>query len=614
MRDGRDAAVFWSTGSGKSLCYQIPPLHAFDVNSGGEAKTGEGDGGAEERGGGGDVAVVISPLISLMQDQVSKLNGAGEEVAVFLGSAQTDPSAEDDALSGRYRLVYATPEKLLAGDFLDRLGHLHRSASGGGEGRICVIAVDESHCVSEWGHDFRPTYRSLGESIRSHPVLTEIPLLALTATAVPRVQRDIIRNLRMRRDVKVVTKSFDRENLIINVYRKPSAGSYRTALEPLVNELISLSRAQASGGAVRGQSTIIYTPTRSLADDIARYLDSRFRTSASAELSPSSSSSPAPLRAEPYHADLSPSSRSDAHSNFLAGTTAVIVATVAFGMGIDKPHVRRVVHWGPPKTVEEYYQQTGRAGRDGRRAEVVMYANSNDFDAYRGDYYLGRLEDEARGAAERSVEALKAYAMDGEGSCRRATLLRFFGEEPKFGERCGTCDACRDRARYGLAGVVRDFAWDGARVVLRAVHDLDGQQGMSVLERALRGGAIEEYRYRRGVNSKRAVEALRSEREDMGRKRPASFLKEMIPSLVSREYLSESIRKMKVPGNAFAVSSLPPDFGIGQSHFFLCCGAFLLLFRIWSLVTENPLRPWEFFSSSVHLGKISLRLLIHLLI
>ena len=308
----QDAAVFWSTGSGKSMCYQIPPLHSNRV------------------------ALVVSPLISLMEDQVSKLNGiaAGgdsgdiiapdKHVAVFLGSGQKDPRAEERALEGDYSLIYCTPEKLLSqnGLFLDRLGKLHQSKldeNGRADG-LCLIAVDESHCVSEWGHDFRKEYRQIGSYLRSHDVLTHIPIVALTATAVPRVQKDIITSLQLRQP-NVVKQSFDRDNLVITVKRKPTGG-YRNALKEFVKEMKGLEKSKR----FRHESTIVYCPTQAQVEEVTAWLEQQFDGSS--------------IRAQSYHGGQNIDHRSDAHVNFLTGRTSVIVATLAFGMGIDKTDTR----------------------------------------------------------------------------------------------------------------------------------------------------------------------------------------------------------------------------------------------------------------------------------
>ena len=324
--DKRDVAIFWATGSGKSICYQIPPLH---TNS---------------------VALVVSPLISLMQDQCNKLNGLSEQpLATFLGSAQLDSSEEAAAFEGKYHLIYVTPEKVLQRGFLERIGTMHTCIKP-----LCLIAIDESHCVSEWGHDFRPEYRRLDELRKKHPNLSQVPLVALTATAVPRVQSDIVKSLGMRNPL-LSRQTFDRTNLVIEVHKKKGM---HAAMEPLLEKL---SR----------ESTIVYAPTRDQVDELAKFLSTKLGKSV-----------------EAYHAGLPQEERSRVHTNFLVGQTKVIVATVAFGMGIDKPDTRRVIHYGPPKTVEEYYQQIGRAGRDGLPAECLMFVSDGDFDRYKGDFYV----------------------------------------------------------------------------------------------------------------------------------------------------------------------------------------------------------------------------------
>ena len=418
--------------------------------------------------------------------EVAKLNGrGGGDIATFLGSSQSNPMAEQRALDGEYRLVYVTPEKLTMGGFCDRLAAMHSSGS-----TICCIAVDESHCVSEWGHDFRPSFLGIGQELRGHPVLASIPLLALTATAVPRVQRDIVRNLRMRPDATIAKRSFDRANLKISVRGKPRNGPHG-AFEPLAEELARALVRQ--GGTARnatktpgtaGKSTIVYCATKKEVEDIAAKIAQTLAHQLVRQHALVHGADAAPLALEaaerlasahvrPYHAGLSPARRTDAHLDFLVGRASVIVATVAFGMGIDKPDIRRVVHWGPCKTVEEYYQQMGRAGRDGLPAECVMYADPNDFLKYKSDFYLGGLSGEARAATVHSMDALRDFAASTEG-CRRAKLLAFFEETPTFGEYCGTCDLSLDRKRYG-DDAERDFQWEGARVILVAVMACPGQ-------------------------------------------------------------------------------------------------------------------------------------------
>lgn len=486
----RDAAVFWATGSGKSLCYQIPPLHLDQV------------------------AVVVSPLISLMQDQVSKLNGLteGAPIATYLGSSQLDMNEERKALEGDYRLVYVTPEKLLSDGFLSRLQQMHLYRK-----QLCLLAIDESHCVSEWGHDFRPEFRRLGE-VRD--VLPEVPIMALTATAVPRVQRDIVTNLNLR-DPTIAQQSFDRPNLQITIAKKQSGG-YRSAFSTeFVKKLSETS------------STIVYVPTRDQVEEVASYLQQKLGT---AKL------------VQPYHAGLSHDARSTAHTNFLVGKTHIIVATVAFGMGIDKPDTRRVVHYGPPKTVEEYYQQIGRAGRDGLPAQCTMFVADTDFDKYKSDFYTGKLNADAKSAVFRSIDALKRFALDTE-KCRRRALLDFFEEQtPAFGERCGTCDTCLRVAQYG-SDTVRDLGALGARIVLQAV-DAMNEQSLSVIEKVIGGNKVEDYRYRRGCNPNTVQNSIQLGRSEMGssRKYPIAHFRELLAPLVTKGYIEQGHKQATING------------------------------------------------------------------
>jgi len=404
----RDIAVFWATGAGKSLCYQLPALQT------------------------GKTVLVVSPLISLMLDQTTKFNatvGAGREStcrACFLGTAQPDPNVEQAALRGEYRLVYLTPEKL-TGSFLERLKPLH--ARGG----IALIAVDEAHCISEWGHDFRPAYRAL-RGIRQE--LPGVPLMALTATAIPRVQLDIVEQLGLSKDLLTSRSSFDRPNLKLLCHRKQSKAA---DLDRVAREV-----------AAQGGSTIVYVPTQGETDAVAGHLAARLQEHG--------------LRVEAYHGGKSAGERERAHLDFLSGKARVVVATVAFGMGIDKPDIRRVVHYGPPKTVEEYFQQVGRAGRDGLPACCELVAADSDFAAYASDFYTKGLTDQAKAQMTASTAALRKYA--GEGTCRRKWLLEYFGEAPSFGKRCGTCDVCAGAPEGG--DTHRDFR-QAASPVLEAL-------------------------------------------------------------------------------------------------------------------------------------------------
>lgn len=350
--------------------------------------------------------------------------------------------------------------------------------------------------------------------------------MALTATAIPRVQNDIISSLQLR-NPKISQQSFDRSNLVISIKRKPS-GAYRTALQPFVTDLThKYSKKRGTGGISTGNdSTIIYCPTQRFVEEIAEWLSGTLEHVG--------------IKVEPYHAGLSTQKRSDAHINFLTGKTMIIVATIAFGMGIDKPDTRRVIHYGPPKTVEEYYQQIGRAGRDGLDAYCTMFANAGDFDSYKDDFYLGKLGAEAKLMQIQSIDALRRYALSDE-VCRRAELMKFFGEQPTFGERCGTCDTCQMR-RLHADDVERDFAKDGARVVLYAISTLNGKQGSSIIEKILRGIAVESYRYSNNVYNPSSVSSkilnMREEMKGMKKRVPMSyFTKDLLPALVDRGFV-----------------------------------------------------------------------------
>lgn len=306
----RDNCVVMPTGYGKSLCFQFPSVFTNGVT------------------------IVVSPLISLMQDQVLSLNVANIP-ACLLGSAQKQRDIEDHVINGEFRLVYASPEYLVG-----ECGHslLNKLAD---KNKLTLIAVDEAHCVSEWGHDFRTNYRRLG-SIRD--IVPNVPILAVTATATPFVRQDIVKNLKMR-DPQVLCTGFDRPNIEFIVCNK-SADTWLD-LKPYMTN-------------IRG-SLIIYVLKRANAEEIASLLQSHN------------------IECDYYHAKVPLKKRQQVLEDFTRDRLKIIVATVAFGMGIDKPDVRCVIHYGASKNLESYYQEVGRAGRDGLHSKAVTFFDGNDF-------------------------------------------------------------------------------------------------------------------------------------------------------------------------------------------------------------------------------------------
>lgn len=539
LAESKDACVFWATGAGKSLVYQLPPLHTNQV------------------------AIVVSPLISLMQDQCAKLNGrgGGVDIATYLGSSQADPQADEKALNGEYRLVYVTPEKLTSEGFSDKLAYMHQFIA-----KICLIAIDESHCVSEWGHDFRPSFLQIGPAVRSHSILCNIPLVALTATAVPRVQKDIIKNLRLRQGTTIAKKSFDRSNLKITIRRKPITGNY-AVFDALVKDIAAAYLKLGNKAHTQGKSTIVYCATKKEVEEICskitQALAHKITDNSKQAIAFSDAMEISSNFVKPYHAGLSNGNREDAHTNFLIGKVSIIVATVAFGMGIDKPDIRRVIHWGPCKTVEEYYQQMGRAGRDGLSAECTMYANLSEFSKFKGDFYIGSLRGEAKEATIRSMDALKDFAMSTDG-CRRASLLEFFGEKPSFGKSCGTCDLCQEKKQHAN-DFERDFQSDGARVILLAVAACP-EQPMSTFEKIINGGTVEDYRYysRASDFPSSVSRKVKSARSLMTKKKPLSYFKELFQPLTQRGFIKQSTKQST---HRYAVSTIHICICLFRDHF-----------------------------------------------
>ncbi|MDP3964182.1 MAG: RecQ family ATP-dependent DNA helicase [bacterium] len=368
-----DSLVLMPTGGGKSLCFQLPSLLLNGIT------------------------LVISPLISLMKDQVDALRANGVPAA-FLNSS-LDPleirDVQSRAENEEIRLLYLAPERFALAAFRDWLKSLN----------VALIAIDEAHCISEWGHDFRPDYRNLTVLREYFP---DTPLIALTATATEQVRHDIARQLALR-DHRFFISSFNRPNLRYEVRPK------RRTFEALVPCL----RQDESG------STIIYCFSRRGTEDLAERLNLNG------------------FSALPYHAGLDPATRHKTQERFIRDETRIIVATIAFGMGIDKPDVRLIVHYDLPKSIEGYYQETGRAGRDGLPSRCVLFYSYGDTNKHR--YFIRQINDaQEKDRAEAQLQHAVEYAEL--KTCRRKFLLRYFGEDAKK-TNCQSCDICAPDTR-----------------------------------------------------------------------------------------------------------------------------------------------------------------------
>lgn len=367
---GRDALAILPTGGGKSLCYQLPAL---------------------QREG---LTLVVSPLIALMKDQVDQLQAAGV-AATFLNSSVGAAEARSRLSGlerGAYKLLYLAPERLFLPDFLEKLKRW----------RVAALAIDEAHCISEWGHDFRPEYRQLA-TLRQH--FPGVPVVALTATATERVQADIVTQLQLAAPERFVA-SFNRPNLTYRVIPKQKP---RWQVVDYV-------------AANRDVSGIIYCQSRKAVEDLAEALQV------------------AGHKARPYHAGLPQNERIANQEAFIRDDVQVICATIAFGMGINKPNVRYVLHADLPKNIESYYQETGRAGRDGLPAECVLLFSPGDIAKYQ--HFIDQMEDEQ--AARIARQQLRQMADFAEyADCRRGALLRYFGENVTE-TNCASCDNCLD--------------------------------------------------------------------------------------------------------------------------------------------------------------------------
>jgi ATP-dependent DNA helicase RecQ len=487
LLSGHDTFVIMPTGGGKSLCYQLP------------ATILEG------------VAIIVSPLIALMKNQVDLVRSyaSKDEVAHFLNSTLTKKEIKNvhaDLKAGRTKMLYVAPETLTKQDNLDFFKDL----------TVSFFAVDEAHCISEWGHDFRPEYRRLREMMDE--INADVPVIALTATATPKVQSDIIKNLGLR-NPQIFLSSFNRPNLYYEV-------------QPKVKKEDTLKSIVRFISQNKGKSGIIYTTNRKTTEELAALLTQNG------------------IKAVAYHAGIDSKIRADRQDQFLNEEMQVIVATIAFGMGIDKPDIRFVIHYNIPKSIENYYQETGRAGRDGLEGKCILYYSHKDVSKL--EHLMRDKPLSEREVGNQLISETVAFAES--GVCRRKVLLSYFGEE--YGSKgCGQCDNCKHPKELIEAkdDVVR---------MLRTIEALDERFATDYTVKIIRGELTQQIKMFRHES----LEAFGA-----GKNQPEHFWNSLLRQMLLEGLLQKDIEEygvLKITKKGMEFYKKPKTFKIVLNNLF----------------------------------------------